>query len=764
VAEVGQSYPRLLAWLSEGQVGLWNVFGTWVSVLRLIPVVRWLLWRLMFRRVAEVAPWRAALYAAILQQKRSEINFQINVAADAKGSGFEGTQQISRSSLPGLSAVTEDSVVLPTRARRDLHARVATMSSGCIGISGLRGAGKSTLIQDFCAHRYGTPREPAPLGVRHVLPGLRIMVRAPLRFEPRDFLIHQYTCLCRAVLADVRFNPTTLARQLVLPFTPGRVPLRAVLGTLSGVVFLAGCAVLGYLAAGGGWPSLPDDLTSLETAGAVVAGLAGMAAVGWRTRQTAREIKQIVNLASDADDRLTRLHYQRTDSRTAGGTLSAAPAGISAGVSVGTGRELTQQLMTLPELIDDYRDFVQRVVGGLKQAEAAERKRALREQARKQGKRSQRTQPGLSGVASSQAAPGDAEADVRLVIGIDQLDQIDDPGAACRFLDELSAEFGTPNCVYLLSIAARTMAAADRRMVPLKTSSAGLFDEMIWVEPLRFCEAREMLDARVIGLPQRLIALCYVLSGGLPRELLRVARSVVRAVQVLQKDVDGHDGPDVLDAVIDAVIKDEITALKHRALASAAVDANGVIGLVEKLTDRHWPWDTARPGHDPDLAAVLGSAAPLAPHRLLTPRSSTADQPEASDFAADVCDNFIAGIYFLLTVHGLFKNDKVMADIARAAEAAEARANAAEGLAGSSANQPATVPAADGWPDVLTELAGAGIALGVSPRLAADLVSAARRALREKRVPDLNLTGEIAVPFAFHQAQASREQVSNGTR
>jgi hypothetical protein len=80
VAEVAEYYPRLLAWLSEGQVGLlWNVFGAWVSVLRIIPGVRWVLWHLIFKRVAAVAQWRVALYESILRGKRSDINRALRV-------------------------------------------------------------------------------------------------------------------------------------------------------------------------------------------------------------------------------------------------------------------------------------------------------------------------------------------------------------------------------------------------------------------------------------------------------------------------------------------------------------------------------------------------------------------------------------------------------------------------------------------------------------------------------------------------------------
>lgn len=217
-----------------------------VSVLRLIPGLRWLLWVLLFKRVVAAVPWRGALDASIRQQKRRKLPEAPDKA--------EVKKLLRREA--GLSAVTEEAVVLPTRVRDDLHQRIVTMSSGCIGISGLRGAGKSTLIQDFCAHRYGTPSQPESdlKPDKHLLPGLRIMVQAPLEFDAREFLIHQYTCLCWAVVEDVRFNPTKLSSQLLFLFAPNRIRAGALFRVLSGLVLFAASAVLSYRVVAGRWP------------------------------------------------------------------------------------------------------------------------------------------------------------------------------------------------------------------------------------------------------------------------------------------------------------------------------------------------------------------------------------------------------------------------------------------------------------------------------------------------------------------------------
>src|SRR5437868_6340766 len=63
MAEVAESYPRLLIWLTEGQVGnggLRNVFGLLIAMLRLIPWVRQGLRRVLFQPAAKLAPWRPA--------------------------------------------------------------------------------------------------------------------------------------------------------------------------------------------------------------------------------------------------------------------------------------------------------------------------------------------------------------------------------------------------------------------------------------------------------------------------------------------------------------------------------------------------------------------------------------------------------------------------------------------------------------------------------------------------------------------------------
>jgi hypothetical protein len=623
VAGVAQTHPRLLVWLAEGRVTwYWNLFGSFIAVLRLIPGPRWLMWRLFFQPVARNAPWCPELYEAILQRKRHEHNVLRPRPVELAITG-----------TPGLSAVTEGTTLKRPAGYADLRDKIRRMSSGCIGVSGLRGSGKSTVIRDFCSERYGTPQwEKYPPMVD--LPGLRLMVEAPLLYDAREFLVHLYTCLCRAVLADAKLNATSLRRHLYLAILGSRsIRLASVARLLGGIASLIVAAGLAFRAAAGRWPH-PWPLWTWETIGAVLAGLIAVLAISWRTRAGLLEMGQITTLATDAEERLERLHFQRTDTRGGGGTL-AGPLGN--GLNVSTTHALTEQVMTLPELVDDYRDFAERVVAAL-----------------------QASRLGMKG-ASQDAS------DVRLVIGIDQVDQIEDAQAANVFLNELGSVFGTPHCVYLIAVSPSTLATIDRRMVPLKTASGGIFDEMVWVEPLNQEQAQDLLDYRVAGLPASFTALCYVLSGGLPRDLFRVARNIF-AVH------DDQSGASIeLAWAAGHVISDEIQALKRRAVAHAAAQGAPVSpGMLMKLTDREWLRNcSSEPSSMSTIQAVMDQVSGMWGKALTEPGKHRDHR------SAEICDNFLAGLYFLLAVHRLFTagkdcalpDDEALGGLARARRA-----------------------------------------------------------------------------------------------
>jgi hypothetical protein len=714
VAEVAEAYPKLLVWLAEGKVrGLRNVFGLVIGVACLVPVGQWLLWRLMFRKVAYRAPWRQALYETIRQRHLFEKNEKAkNPSVDPDMFSATMTAEASRIRL---SSVTDVIVPLRRRALYDLHAKIVHMSSGCVGVSGLRGSGKSTLIRDLCQHRYGTP-EPEHLpkdekqflageypgdlqgGGAPVIPvrGLRLVVHAPLRFDAREFVIHLYTCLCDAVLADPWVNQPSFGGSVIGPILLGDSSWVApMLAGLCVIVFVLAAVVLGYYADTHHWLLrsllVADWREWWPWAAVAVLAVVALFIVLRRTRNAVLEVRQVVDLAVDARNRLRRLHYQRTYTLSRGGSLNAP---MGAGVTIGASRELAEQAMTLPELIDDFRDFAERVTAALHEKEAEKERAANR-----------------------------SHRDVRLIIGIDEMDHIAKADDACKFLDEISALFGTAGCIFLVAVSPHTLAAVDQRTVPLKTSSGGLFDEMIWVDPLPFHDAANFVNSWVSGMPVWHTALCYVLSGGLPRELSRITRAVLTAAD--------QDRGLTLRQATRRVTDEEIVAFTHRAMASAVSLDNGVaFGLLTPLTTlllglTGWDQPTYEadpPAEDELIREVLRKARQL----------WTDFPPGTAPVTGEIVHSFIAGLYFLLTVRVLFERGP--------ATVADLLPPDTTDPLGHSAPYGGSTPD----PDALRELVNARGALNVSPQFAAALVDQVWRNLH-RDTSDRTLAAALAM-------------------
>lgn len=684
VAEVANSNPRLLAWLTEGQVSrYWNVFGFLIAVLRLIPGVHWIMWRILFEPIAHRAPWRLALHELILEQARRRYNNLPD--ADRLSAKLVIHDWTSTS---GLSALTDAALITSTVTGRDLRMKIEKMSSGCIGVSGLRGSGKTSLIHDFCRHRYGTPTW-IPAGATK-LPGLRLTVRAPLRYDSREFLIHLHTCLCEAVLADIRLNPTSFVDRVVLSvLVPRSVRPAALLRGLTGVALFALAGSLAYHAATGSWPLVSWPPQRWEWLGVFAALVAAMIVISGRTRQALIELRQIRTLATDAQTRLDRLHFQRTDTRSLGGALGG-PMGT--GLNLSSTQAFTEQLMTLPELIDDYRDFAERVVAALQQAISArtDKNRPLR--------------------------PSNENMDVRLVIGIDEMDQIEDAQSANIFLTELSSVFGTSHSVYLISISPGTLAAGGQRMVPLKTASNGIFDDIVWVEPLDMPSAGNLLDRRVTGLPAAFIALCYVLSGGLPKDLLRIARAIFTVKS------DGPNGRELVD-VAGNVINDELSALERRAMAQAtsleipaAPDLLGVLSVHDRpMGDTE---NSGRSSQSIDIKTIMDNLSQLWAEKAR--QHFTDAHGRIAALTAEICDSLLAGLYFLQTVHELFTTEPdLVTKLAACRVGRTFKFNDDTSLRG---------------------LASARTTLGVNPYLAAEIIQDTRKALSCRTDHPVSLT------------------------
>ncbi|MBO2455171.1 hypothetical protein J4573_49355 [Actinomadura barringtoniae] len=371
----------------------------------------------------------------------------------------------------GLKRVHDLRLFVPTRSRARVEATLNRSDSASIAIAGPRGAGKSTLLRSILQE----PRQFA------------VSASAPAEYVPKDFLVELFQRLCEQYVECYGKRAMTWrARALRLARPVRRVAVQA----LYLVVALGVLVVLfdwqGRLAMAYRWTSghLDRFLLGLRgswhdwegwAAGLAVVCLAGVAAVAY-TRRRRSEQARLVRRARSYTARLRKEH-------TTAWTLTAnMPGGRGGFARGGTAKELP---WNLPELVGEFQRF-------------------------------------LKDIAEAEAARGR-----RVLVAIDEVDRIGSITQAERFVSEIKAVFGIPHCFYLVSVAEEVGSVFARRAVAGRSVFENAFDEVVMVQALSGAEAQHLLQKRVLGLTDPFVYLVHALSGGLPRELIRVTRRLI---------------------------------------------------------------------------------------------------------------------------------------------------------------------------------------------------------------------------------------------
>ena len=147
---------------------------------------------------AQLKAVRSVAERGILPLCREWINDRIQTHRQARyRDSLEGA------TASGLAELPNPNYRVETLAQLRLHRMLERLPGGSIGISGPRGSGKTTLLRAFC----GPERS---LETRSVAP-LSLMVAAPVKFDPLDFVSHVFELACRSVLpSDFELDPGKL--------------------------------------------------------------------------------------------------------------------------------------------------------------------------------------------------------------------------------------------------------------------------------------------------------------------------------------------------------------------------------------------------------------------------------------------------------------------------------------------------------------------------------------------------------------------------
>jgi hypothetical protein len=375
-----------------------------------------------------------------------------------------------------------------TKPRKELERQLSLMSGGSIGISGSRGAGKTTLIKYFCRRSDGK-------STSHKRPVLGFWTPAPARYEARDFVLHLFGKLCEIVRTEVvghavledenrrtqTNNPALLAllsytraikvlgilllcvsaigivirtEPIVVPHHDAALQKYPVLVSryplyrLSDPVpalFSSSIQPMQQIPVTGQWADIFRQIYEILGVNLGLFFLMGCALWvigGWAGRMS--NIKQkagrrpalasegadtVLTLTEQAKENLDIIRFQRSFTSGWSGSLNF-PFAFAGSTTQGQSRMENPE--SLPEIIERYTKIVSLV-----------------------------------------------QKHFTLFIGIDELDKLKSDEDAERFLNEIKILFGLPGCYYFVSISESALARFERRGLPLRDTFDSSFDEVL---------------------------------------------------------------------------------------------------------------------------------------------------------------------------------------------------------------------------------------------------------------------------------------------
>ncbi|MFK0258504.1 hypothetical protein [Streptomyces sp. NPDC090445] len=502
----------------------------------------------------------------------------------------------------GLAGMKNPLFHIEVPAEKETDRLIRMMPGGSIGIAGPRGVGKTTLLQQFCSKEHAPPSD-STAGK----PSVRVLLHAPVKYDAREFVLLLFTRVCAAVA------PEKADQALGGHKWDDRRRRRAVdTAAVSVLTFTLGWGVFLLVTVLIGWQLSPNLAPALVL---ILVSLAGIPL--WLTfrerhgREPPDEFganKEIYGeAAAEAAELLRGLAYQQSVSRTWSAGVKT-PVGLEGGVAANV--TMTEKPMGFPELVARLNEFL--------------RKLAINN---------------------------------RVFIGIDELDKIDSDDQVYQFINDIKGIFGEQDCYYLISISDNAMSSFERRGLPVRDAFDSSLDTVITVCPAKLSMSQTLMRRWVIGMPEAFVCLCHVLSGGLPRDLIRVARELI---------LIAHGDPTAnrsLEELTRAMVHTDLT---RKALAAEVAaqrldtepEAGNFICTVDELLT-HAPPPTAL-----SLLLAVGRLTDGLSPSTATPEPARSDHDQLNRLNRLRLET-AAYVYFCATLIDIFDNSLVEAEVQR---------------------------------------------------------------------------------------------------
>ena len=532
--------------------------------------------------------------------------------------GEDSTKLLVEQDSEGLRRLQDPKLTVSTKSENRLLNLLDRMDGGSIAVTGPRGAGKSTLLRRICDAQNCSPQEPP-----------NIYISAPAEYVAREFLAELFQQVCNAYLqqfdspiAGMRYRGLRTHRDTVRLLRKTVAILRLVFRAVCALALLA--VAIGPLLTGVHLPiaitHLPirhwwDELThdaktgwdKYQVAIRVVAGVCALFL--WpKKRLRRRRLGRLQRpaLVQQARNYSIHLKIERTSTWSANLGSPKMPAN---GFSLSKGISEKYTPWSLPELVGKLRDFVADI-----------------------------SQPTSTSSGT-------------MIVGIDEIDRIGSVEQAERFIGEIKAVFGIPNCFFLVSVAEDVGFLFSRRSIVGQSTLEHSFDDVIVVDALELDEARKLLSTRVPGYTDSFVFLALALSGGLPREMIRVAR---RLVEVNHQETENQDFPRIGNLTLCLVVEDTAEVLRTSRNQLARMSLPDSWGNVfYQLRTAMVSLRTGPVSPEEHQKILRGLCSLQSPSAANLSTSQETDEPAA----AKIITGLAAFAYYSITVVEAFDND-----------------------------------------------------------------------------------------------------------
>jgi hypothetical protein len=149
-----------------------------------------------------------------------------------------------------------------------------------------------------------------------------------------------------------------------------------------------------------------------------------------------------------------------------------------------------------------------------------------------------------------------------IIVAIDELDKIATPDEAIDVVNGLKDLMHSEGIHFLVSVSEDALARFALRGIPLRDAFDSTFDTIREVDRFSVEEAGMLLERRVVGMPQLLAYFCHALSGGIPRDLIRLSRKCVDLSPQAEIGLP-------TSTVVTAIAKEHVTGLLNGATIQA---------------------------------------------------------------------------------------------------------------------------------------------------------------------------------------------------